>query len=76
MVPADASKTSNIAKVRILVEQVVRHMKTFHILSNELSTSVLSSIDNIMIVSSTLCNFKSLFILISLLSKYPCNLKI
>ena len=58
MAPADVSKTSNIAKVRILVEQVIRRMKTFHILSNDFPISVLSSIDNILTVRPALCNFK------------------
>ena len=58
MAPADVSKTSNIAKVRILVEHVIRHVKTFHILSNELAVSMFSSIDNILTVGAALCNFK------------------
>ena len=48
MASADVSKRSNIAKVRILVEQAIRHIKTFHILSNELPISMLSSIDDIL----------------------------
>ena len=58
MVPADVSKISNIAKVRILAEQVIRRMKTFHILSNKLPISMRSSIDDILTVCAALCNFK------------------
>ena len=39
MAPSDVSNKSNNSKVRILVEQVIRRMETFHILSNELPIS-------------------------------------
>ena len=58
MASADVSKRSNIAKVRIPVEQFIRRTKTFHILSNELPISMLSSIDDILTVCVALCNFK------------------
>ena len=38
----EVSKTSAIAKVRILVEQIIRRIKTFEILANELPMSMLN----------------------------------
>ena len=35
MTPAEVNKTSTIAKVRILVEQIIRRIKTFKILVND-----------------------------------------
>ena len=37
MTPAEINKTSAIAKVRILVEQVIKRLKTFQIIANEMS---------------------------------------
>ena len=58
MTPAEVSKTSAIAKVRILVEQIIRRIKTFKILANELPMSLLENVDDIMLVCAALCNFK------------------
>ena len=58
MTPAEVSKTSAIAKVRILVEQIIRRTKTFKILANELPMSLLENVDDIMLVCAALCNFK------------------
>ena len=58
MTPAEVSKTSATAKVRILVEQIIRRIKTFKILANELSMSMLENVDDIMQISAALCNFK------------------
>ena len=57
MTPADVIKTSSIAKVRILVEQVIRRIKTFRILGGELSINMLSHADDILVVCCALCNF-------------------
>ena len=54
----EVSKTSAIAKVRILVEQIIRRIKTFKILANELSMSMLENVDDIMLTCAALCNFK------------------
>ena len=61
--PTDVKKTSDIAKVRILVEQVIRRMKTFRIIGNELPVSLLPHINDILIVCSALSNiaFKPIF---------------
>ena len=37
MTPAEINKTSAIAKARILVEQVIKRLKTFQIIANEMS---------------------------------------
>ena len=50
-------------------------MKTFHILSNKLPISIFSSTDDILTMNTALHNFNEPIFLISLLSKYPCNLK-
>ena len=57
MTPAQLSKTSSIAKVCILVEQVIRCLKTFRIFSNEI-TSLLKHINGMFIVCAAICNFK------------------
>ena len=54
----EVSKTSAIAKVRILVEQIIRTIKTFNILANELPMSMLENVDDIMLICAALCNFK------------------
>ena len=53
MTPAKINKTSAIAKVRILVEQVIKRLKTFQIIANEMSHA-----NDILIASRALCNFK------------------
>ena len=59
MSPSSISKTSSIAQVRILVEQVIRRIKTFKLLANEMSISMLSNIDDILVVCAALCNFEN-----------------
>ena len=56
----EVSKTSAIAKVRILVEQIIRTIKTFNILANELPMSMLENVDDIMLICAALCNCKKL----------------
>ena len=58
MTPAEVSKTSAIAKVRILVEQIIRTIKTFNILANELPMLMLENVDDIILICAALCNFK------------------
>ena len=58
MTPAEINKTSAIAKVRILVEQVIRQLKTFQIIANKMSFSLLSHMKYILIFCSALFNFK------------------
>ena len=58
MTPSQLSKTSSIAMVRILVEQVIQRLKTFRILSNEIPISLLEDINDMLIVCAAICNFK------------------
>ena len=58
MTPVEVSKTSAITKVRILVEQIIRTVKTCKILVNELSMSMLENVNDAMVICVALCNFK------------------
>ena len=58
MTPVEVSKTSAITKVRILVEQIIRTVKTFKILANELSMSMLENVNDAIVICVALCNFK------------------
>ena len=58
MTPAEVSKTNDIAKLRILVQQMIRRIKTFKILANELPMSMLENVNDIMLICAALCNFK------------------
>ncbi|XP_020912997.1 uncharacterized protein LOC110250723 [Exaiptasia diaphana] len=53
---AEVKKTKAIANLRIFVEQAIRRMKTFRLIKNELPISLLSNIDDIIIVCAALCN--------------------
>ena len=55
---AEVSRTNRIAKLRILVEQVIRRMKCFRILSTELPLSLIPSVDDILIICAALSNMK------------------
>ena len=52
------AEQNRIAKLRILVEQVIRRMKSFHILSTEVPISVIPNIDDILIICAALTNMK------------------
>ena len=56
MTPEEVKKTSEIAKTRILVEQVIRRIKTFQILAQEIPISLLRHLNDIMIVCSAISN--------------------
>ena len=50
--------TSSIAKMLILVEQVIRRLKTFRILATEMPISTIGQVDDILTMCGALCNFK------------------
>lgn len=58
MSAAAVKKTKLIANRRILVEQVIRRLKTFRILKNELPISALHHIDDVIHVCAALTNLK------------------
>ena len=61
MTPAEVSKTSAIAKVSILVEQIIiRRIKTFKILANELPMLMLENVNDIILICAALCNLRNL----------------
>ena len=58
MPPSEVASTGKIAKVRILVEQVIRRLKTFRIIANEMPVSMLSHADDILTICAAFSNFK------------------
>ena len=56
MLPSDVRKSSNIANVRIYVEQAIGRVTRFHILKNELPITLLPLVDDIVRVCCALCN--------------------
>ena len=56
MLPHDVRETSNIANVRIYVEQAIGRLKVFLLLKNELPISLLPLADDIVRVCCALCN--------------------
>ena len=56
MSKACVAKTKKIANRRILIEQVIRRMKTFRILSQELPLSLVPHVDDIVMACAGLCN--------------------
>ena len=59
MLPQKIVETKQIAQVRILVEQVIRRLKCFRILSQELPISLIHHIDDILVICSALINMKA-----------------
>ena len=53
----EINKSGPIAKERILVEQVIRHLKTVRIIANEVSSLLVSHFEDIVIVCSALWSF-------------------
>ena len=58
MVPSELIKTKKIANTRILVEQVIRQVKTFKMLVNELPISLIGHIDDMLVICCALVNLK------------------
>ena len=56
VIPKDVTKTCKIAKMRILVEQVIRQMKTFRLIANELPLSLAHQVNEILTVCAVLIN--------------------
>ena len=58
MIPSQVLKTKDIAQRRILVEQVIRVLKCFRILSEELPLSLVSHVDDILVLCLAVTNMK------------------
>ena len=58
MSSAYVEKTKRIANLRILIEQVIRRLKTFRILAHELPISLVGHIDDIVTVCAAVSNLK------------------
>ena len=56
LLPCDVRETSNIANVRIYVEQAIGRLKVFLLLKNELPITLLPLADDIVRVCCSLCN--------------------
>ena len=54
----DVLKTNRITKMRILVEQVIRRIKSFRILSGEPSISMIPQINDILVICAALSNLQ------------------
>ena len=59
MTSSDVKKTSNIANVRIYVEQAIEHLKEFHILKTQQSILCLPIFNDIVCVIASLVNLKN-----------------
>ena len=59
MLPSEITKTNKIAKTRILVEQVIRPLKDFRFIANEVSINVLNYIDDKLQLCATNSNMQS-----------------
>ena len=54
----DIKKTNDIAKLRLLVEQVIKTSKTFNLIAKELPISLADNLDDI-VICAALTNLKS-----------------
>ena len=59
MLPSEVTKTKNIAKTRILVEQVIRRLKVFRFIANEVPINMFSYIDGILQICAAILNMQS-----------------
>ena len=59
MTTAAVMKTKRIANLRIIVEQVIRHLKTFRILSTEMPITVVPLASKIIVVCAGLSNLRN-----------------
>ena len=59
MLPSEVTKTNKIAKTRTLVEQVIRRLKVFRFIANEVPINMLSYIDDILQICAAISNMQS-----------------
>ena len=58
MLSGQVFKTKQIAQLRILVEQVIRRLKCYRILSQELTLDLVSHVDDALVICSAIVNMK------------------
>ena len=58
MFSGDVLRTQEIAQLRILVEQVIRRLKSFRVFSQELPISMIRHVDDMIICAAAACNMK------------------
>ena len=58
MSSVEVAKTNRIARLRILVEQVIRRMKRSRILSSEIPITMIPHTDDILVICAALSNMK------------------
>lgn len=58
MLPAEIKKTKRIANLRILIEQVIRQVRSFKTLTQEVPLTLLPCIDDAAVVCAALVNFR------------------
>ena len=59
MLPSEVTKTNKIAKTRILVEQVIRRLKVFRFIANEVPINMFTHIDGILQIFAAILNMQS-----------------
>ena len=59
MLPSEVRKTKQVANLRILIEQVIRQIRAFKILSHEYPIKLLSNIDDIAVICAALINLRT-----------------
>ena len=59
MLTGDVIKTKLVAQLRILVEQVIRRLKCFRMLSQELPVNLVHHIDDVLLICAGLCNLEN-----------------
>ena len=58
MSPCDIKQTKLVAQLRILIEQTIRNMKGFKILSHEIPITLLPIMDDVVTICGALVNLK------------------
>lgn len=58
MLPCEIVKTKRVANLRILIEQVIRQIRSFKILTQEIPVTLLPCLDHIVTVCAGFVNFK------------------
>jgi len=59
MLPAEITKTKRVANVRILIEQVIRQVRCFKILTQEVPITLIHNMDDITTICAALVNFRT-----------------